>query len=256
MKKKILVAMLALAVSVSAPLGGVVINNVSTECQAADITWQTGFVTGNGVRVRTEPNLNCSIITNLYVNTEIQYSDYSTDWKKIKYNGKVYYISAKYVSEKSVNAATVKTTDSYKTISAPSNSGFKSYMYSNAITSKSSIQYKLKQYSYVGTYGIMQIDGRYSVALGTGWGAKVGDYFDLVLANGTTIPCIVGDIKADRDTQSNNIITKYNGCLSEFIVSKSLDSSARKMGDVSYCNKSWRSKTVAIRLYNKNYFGK
>ncbi len=46
--------------------------------------------------------------------------------------------------------------------------------------------------------GIATIDGRYLVALTPTFGL-VGDYVDIVLTNGQTIPCIIADSKSTRD---------------------------------------------------------
>lgn len=138
----------------------------------------------------------------------------------------------------------------------PKNNGFKSYMPYTAITSTSSKQYKLqKEYAYTGDYGIRMVDDRYCVAIGTAFNTDVGTYFDLVLEDETIIPCIVGDIKDDIHTKSDNITTKANGCVSEFIVDiKHLDKDAKKHGDMSYCHADWNNNVVAVRVYDKNIF--
>lgn len=145
----------------------------------------------------------------------------------------------------------------YKSYSIPSNSGFKSYMSYKALTSKSSPQYKLQSsYAYTGNHGIRQVNGRYCIAIGTFSNAKVGSYVDLVLENGTIIPCIVGDFKAPVHTDSSNIVTLHNGCVSEFIVDmNSLHSTAKRMGNISYCEESWKSPVKTIVVYSTNVLG-
>lgn len=147
----------------------------------------------------------------------------------------------------------IKEDDEY---SMPSTSGFKSYMSYKAITSKSSPQYKLQSnYAYTGNYGIRQVDDRYCIAIGTFSGAAIGTYVDLVLENGTVIPCIIGDFKANIHTDSKNIVTMHNGCISEFIIdADKLHATAKKMGDISYCNKEWNSPVESIVVYDKNVF--
>ena len=126
-----------------------------------------------------------------------------------------------------------------------------------AITSKSSPQYKLQQQCHTGLYGIRVKDGRYCVAIGTGFNADVGTYFDLILANGTVLPCIVADIKSNKHTDSNNMITKASGCLTEFVIDSSkLNKNAKRMGDISYCNEDWDSRVEKISVYDKNVFRK
>lgn len=139
----------------------------------------------------------------------------------------------------------------YITKYVPSNNSFKSFMSYKAITSKSSQQYRLQKSAYTGEYGIRMINGRFCIALGTGFNISVGTYVDLILENNTVIPCIVGDIKDPKHTKSDNITTITNGCVSEFIVDiKKLDPLAKRMGDISYCNNMWKSSVSKIRIYN------
>lgn len=163
-------------------------------------------------------------------------------------------------NKKPVKTETNKTeikqeeTTEYKLYSIPNNSGFKSYMSYKAITSPNSLQYKLQStYAYTGNYGIRQVNGRYCVAIGTFSNASIGSYIDVILENGTVIPCIVGDFKAPVHTDSSNIITLHNGCVTEFIVDKdNLHSTSKKMGDVSYCESGWKSPVKSIKVYNTN----
>lgn len=145
---------------------------------------------------------------------------------------------------------------SYETYDTPKNSGFKSFMDYRTITNTDSKQYKLQQY-YAETdeYGIRMVDSRYIVAIGTYFTSDIGQYFDIVLENGTVIPCILGDQKAGVDTDSDNIITKHNGCMSEFIVdSDVLNEDVKFHGDMSYCSKDWDSPIKTIKVYNRNIF--
>ena len=200
------------------------------------------------VNVRSEPSTDCEVLEVYPFNTPIQYYKFNDEWAKIVYPDGEAYMSLQYISDEKLN---------YRDYTVPITSGFKSYMPYTAITSKSSPQYKLQQIAYTGTYGIRQYDNRYCVAIGTAFNADVGTYFDLILANGTVIPCIVADIKADRHTDSNNMITIANGCLTEFIVdSSALNKNAKRMGDISYCNEDWNSRVEKIRVYDKNVFRK
>lgn len=145
---------------------------------------------------------------------------------------------------------------SYETYDTPKNSGFKSFMDYRTITNTDSKQYRLQQhYAETGEYGIRMADSRYIVAIGTYFISDVGQYFDIILENGTVIPCILGDQKADVDTDSDNIITKHNGCMSEFIVdSDALNEDIKFHGDMSYCLKDWDSPIKTIKVYNRNIF--
>ena len=143
----------------------------------------------------------------------------------------------------------------YTEYRVPSNRGFKSYMSYRAITSKSSLQYKLQSIAYTGEFGIRQINGRFCVAIGTFSNATVGTYIDLILENETVIPCVVGDFKADIHTDSTNKVTSHNGCVSEFLIDKTvLHSTAKKIGDISYCKEEWKSPVKIIKVYEKNVF--
>ena len=200
----------------------------------------------SNLNIRKEPSLESEILEVYSFNTLVKYSKYNEEWAKIKYNSKTAYISLDYISNKKLN---------YKDYAVPKTSGFKSYMPYTAITSKSSPQYKLQQQCHTGLYGIRVKDGRYCVAIGTGFNADVGTYFDLILANGTVIPCIVADIKADKHTDSNNMVTKAIGCLTEFVIDSSkLNKSDKRMGDISYCCKEWNSRVEKVRVYEKNIF--
>ena len=205
----------------------------------------TGYLTSN-INVRSEPSTDSEILEVYPFNQKIQYQKYNDEWVEIQYKSGIAYICSEYISDEQLD---------YTEYIATITSGFKSYMPYTAITSKSSPQYKLQQIAYTGTYGIRQYDNRYCVAIGTAFNADVGTYFDLILANGTVIPCIVADIKADKHTDSNNMVTIANGCLTEFIVdSSTLNRDAKRMGDISYCNEDWNSRVEKIRVYDKNIF--
>ena len=206
------------------------------------------------VNVRKEPSIDSEVLYVEPFNNHISYIVYNDEWIEIVYsytndqglNIEIpAYINSKYISNSEC---------SYTEYNVPDNKGFKSYMSYRAISSVSSPQYKLQSnYAYTGNYGIRQIDSRYCVAIGTAFNASVGTYVDLILNNGSVIPCVVSDIKANKDTDSNNIITVHNGCVSEFLVeTTSLPSSVTTHGDISYCQSDWNSKVVKIRVYNKS----
>ena len=206
-----------------------------------------GYLTSN-INVRSEPSTDSEVLEVYPFNQKIQYQKYNDEWVEIQYKSGIAYICSEYISDEQLD---------YIEYITPITSGFKSYMPYTAITSKSSPQYKLQQSTYTGTYGIRQYGNRYCVAIGTAFNADVGTYFDLILANGAAIPCIVADIKANNHTDSNNMVTIANGCLTEFIVDSSkLNKNAKRMGDISYCNEDWDSRVEKIRVYDKNVFRK
>lgn len=203
------------------------------------------------INVRNSHTTDSDIVGLIYFNEMITYSYYSEKWLEIEYNGSKAYVYKDYISD---NDCDYK---SYTNLPVIYN---KTYMSYKAITSKSSKQYKLKQYTYNGNYGIRMIDNRYCIAMGTGFNIKVGDYVDLVLANDTIIQCIIGDIKDNSHTDSSNMVTVNSKCMSEFIVTskKSLPSivgdSKYGSGDISDCCEEWKSSISKVIVYDKNYF--
>ena len=220
---------------------------ISIECTFEPDNWRVGWITTK-TKVRDIPSVDSEILDIYYFNTTIQYCKYNEEWSKIQYPLGIAYIKSDCISDKELD---------YIDYNVPATSGFKSYMPYTSITSKSSLQYKLQQKANTGNFGIRMINNRYCVAIGTGFNADVGTYFDLILVNGTIIPCIVGDIKSNKHTDKNNMITVSNGCLTEFIVDKhELDRNAKRMGDISYCCEEWNSRVENIRVYDKNVFRK
>lgn len=129
------------------------------------------------------------------------------------------------------------------------NNSFKSYMSYKAITNKSSLQYKLQQKAYTGEYGIRMVEGRYCIALGSYYSENIGTKIDLIMANGSILPCILGDQKADQHTDAQNIRAR-DGSVVEFIIDKkSLHKTARQMGDISYADAKFSGEILEIRVY-------
>lgn len=229
---------------------------VSTESRVRDIvqasqqacTLYQGYAE-TSLNIRSVPSVDGEVVGNYNFNDLIEYYDYSDEWVKVLYNGTMAYVSKEYISD---------VEKEYYSVTIPTHKDFKSYMPYTAI--KSWKQKDLQDVAYTGKYGIRTVDDRYCVAVGTACNADVGTYIDLVLENGTVIPAIVGDIKANRDTQSNNLITKGNSCCSEFIVETSSLPYAVKnnkgtgSGSISSCCEEWNSSVVEIRVYSRNYF--
>ncbi len=100
-----------------------------------------------------------------------------------------------------VDAVCLNGTDLYEDY----DTSFKAYMGTGAITNTNSEQYKLLQKADDGLF--MKYNNRYLVAIGTGWGAIVGDYVTATLDTGEIVECVVGDIKADIHTDDTNRYT-------------------------------------------------
>lgn len=118
--------------------------------------------------------------------------------------------------------------------SVPSNTGFKAYMSYHAITNKKSKQWALQQRAHTDEDGIRVVDDRYCVAVGSYFNAPVGTPIDVHLDTGTVLKCIVGDRKADADTDAMHIQAPVNGNVVEFIVDSSkLSAEVRSRGTLS-----------------------
>ena len=208
------------------------------------IQYSLGYVKGDNLNVRKEPNTDSEILDVIPFNKKIKYSNYNKDWLKIKYNKKIAYVYKKYISKKKIE---------YTDCSVPNYSGFKSWMDYHKITMNGSEQKILQEnYAYTGQYGIRQIDGRYCVAIGSYFTTEIGTYFDLILENGEVIPCILADRKDNSDTDSDNIFTSDNGCATEFVVDEeALKYSALNNGDISSCCEEWDSPVETIKIYQK-----
>ncbi len=134
----------------------------------------------------------------------------------------------------------------------PENDGFKSFMDYRKITSVRSAQYKVQHMDdiYTSDNGIRTLKGRYCLAIGTVFDAHVGQLFDIYLENGELIPCVVGDIKADKDTDINNVFSR-NGCCSEFIVeTENLPKKVQTSGNISNIKEEWESPVYCIDVYD------
>ena len=114
---------------------------------------------------------------------------------------------------------------------------FKAYMDYRMITDERSIQYRLQQDAQTDENGLRIYRGRYMVALGTYYGS-VGDELTVTLDTGKSFDVIIGDTKADSDTDRTNRyypMSDGSGNVVEFIVDvDALSDEARRMGDISY----------------------
>ena len=138
----------------------------------------------------------------------------------------------------------------YVNRNVPSNNTIKSYMDYRCITSTGSNQYRLQRSAYTGDNGLRMVNGRYCIAVGSYYTTTIGQYIDVELKNGKVIKAILADCKADIHTDKTNRINP-NGSVIEFVVDTNLlDSTAKRMGDISYVN-GWNSKVINIRVYNK-----
>lgn len=216
------------------------INQLLSCIEFQNIETKIGYL-NNSTNIRVEPNLESYVVEVKPFNTEIEYYDYDENWVCIEQDENVFYVYKSLISE--------SPTD-YLSYNTPYNK-IKSYMSYKSITSKSSDQYKMQQIAYTGNYGIRQVNGRYCIAVGSAYTTKIGQYIDLVLEDGTIIPCILADCKADIHTDSNNICTS-DGSLAEFIVdTKALSKTVRYTGDISTACEDWESMITQVIVYDK-----
>lgn len=113
---------------------------------------------------------------------------------------------------------------------------------------KNTNQAKLQSLCQTNEVGLRVYDGRFTIAVGTYFNTAIGQYFDLVLENGTVIPCIMGDLKADIHTDSRGLFTEASGCMTEFIVDRTY---LPNKNSATYCYEEWNSKVVNVIVYNK-----
>ena len=133
-------------------------------------------------------------------------------------------------------ANTIKTT--LESMDVPTgDTAFKSYMSYKAITNRESSQYKLQRRCWTDGNGLRRYKTYYVVALGSYYADNIGDIFRITTEDGNSFECVVGDFKADRDTDKLNQYTPMQGrkCVVEFVVDTyMLDKTAKRMGDISY----------------------
>lgn len=204
--------------------------------------FKTGWTSGR-VNVRDGASLSSNIYEKKCFNTKIEYASYNEKWAIIKYDGGkngVAFMSKMYITD---------SKPGYIIKSAPSPNR-KSYMYYQAITNTSSKQYALQMRAYTNSEGLRMLNGRYMIALGSNYTTTIGQYVDIVLANGTVIECILSDAKSDRHTDSTNSIS-VDGSVAEFIVDTNLNSASQYTGDVSSSYEGWDSPVTEVIIYDK-----
>lgn len=120
------------------------------------------------------------------------------------------------------NSGTATPIEAGETINVPSGLGaIHTYMGWQMITSTTSTQYKLREQAGMNfdEEGFGIINGRYVIACTTTFG-QVGDYVDFYQADGSIIPCIIGDIKNQNDAGCNEWGHLDGTCIIEFVVDK------------------------------------
>ena len=104
------------------------------------------------------------------------------------------------------------------------------------------------------------VDGRYCVALGSYFTTQIGQYIDVILENGTVLPCILGDQKSDAHTDLKYHVITIRGIhadrsIMEFIIDPAIFVSDRT-GSLSNYEPEWNSPVVQVIVYDINVFDK
>lgn len=200
---------------------------------------ETVYATTN-VNIRVKRNKKSKKLGLLAEGSSIlRLGTYSNGWSKVLHKNKTSFIKSDYLTTKLP----------YISMKTPPHNSFKSYMPYTAITNRASKQYKLQQKAYTGNYGIRMVGNRYCVAVGSYYTTQIGKKLDLVMKNGSIIPCILADCKANEHTDNLNR-QNVNGSIAEFIIDFSkLNKKAKQMGDISYCNNNWEGEIKEIRIY-------
>ena len=111
------------------------------------------------------------------------------------------------------------------------NSATKTYMAYTAVTCKSSPQYKLLRSPEAHTdevTGLRMVGDRICIAMGTFYASEIGTKINLVMANGSTVKCILGDIKSDMHTDPTHRYQRWDGSVAEMIVDYDYFSSTKQ----------------------------
>lgn len=148
-----------------------------------------------------------------------------------------------------IKKSDISTSKNWTTYNVYDN-GNKAYMDWECISDYNSNQYALQEQAYTDLEtGIRMVGDRYCIAVGQAFCTKIGTKIDIVTEYGNTIKCILGDCKANCDTDYTNMYA-LNGSCTEFIVNtSSLPYMARNMGDISYCKDNLKGKVVKIKVY-------
>lgn len=199
-------------------------------------------VTIDNLNAREHPTTGSEIIKVLPRGSKVEFKEFNTEWYQTQIDGKTAYLYKDYVRLDDTGFDYIDVHDG----------GSKGFVEYTTITNTSSRAYTIQdKYAYTGNRGLREVENRYCINIESNIGIAIGTYVDLVLMNGSTIPCIVSN-----QTSIYNTTSEYENNISiQFIVdSVQFLSFAQTMGDVSYLNTSWQSPIAGIRIYNINIF--
>lgn len=139
----------------------------------------------------------------------------------------------------------------YESYDTPDNCHFKSFMDYRTITDKTSKQFNMQDNeAYTDTdTGLRIVDERYCIAVGSYYTKTVGEKIDVVLENGTIIPCIFAEAKSDEHTDKLTHRQNPNGSIIEFIVDiPFLDNSVVHSGNIESVDDYFKGEIIEIRV--------
>lgn len=112
--------------------------------------------------------------------------------------------------------------------------------------------------AYTDERGIRCVDGRKLIAVGSYYCSTIGTYMDVFLEDGTVIPCMMGDMKADKDTDQTNRYARDMSVI-EFVIDapKGYREFQQRFPEALTGNYSvypeYQSAVVGLRIYDKVY---
>lgn len=112
---------------------------------------------------------------------------------------------------------------------------FKTYMDYKSITDMHSAQYQLQQLCWTDTDGFRRYEHYYLIALGSAYTNMIGETFDVYISSSDKPKhCMVGEAKADKNTDETHRFIEENGNIVEFIIDKTvMDQNVLLRGDIS-----------------------
>jgi hypothetical protein len=99
----------------------------------------------------------------------------------------------------------------------PIDTHFKAYMDYRTLTDESSLQWQIQANAYTDEQGFRCIEDDYIIAVGTYYSSKCGDRYRITLENGKVFTALIGDIKANHDTNQTNQYCEITGDDGELI---------------------------------------
>ena len=139
----------------------------------------------------------------------------------------------------------------YELYDTPDNCHFKSFMDYRTITDKTSKQFDMQNneaYTDVNT-GLRMVNDRYCIAVGSFYTKTIGKKIDVVLENGTIIPCIFAEAKSDEHTDKLTHRQNSNGSVIEFIVDTPLlDNRVIHTGNIESVDDYFKGEIIEIRV--------